>query len=107
MVKWNKPLLEMRRQRDLLHGPPFKLLDVEVLLRHPTQSPSYRQCFPRPSATAWAKERPATDKRHFQRPQREEDPKLIIRLVGQVITMSLETVRIGEGLPELGLENRE
>ena len=33
-------------------------------------------------------------------PNREEDPEYILRLVGQVITVSLETVDIVKGLPE-------
>ena len=34
-------------------------------------------------------------------PNREEDPEYILRLIGQVITVSLETVDIVKGLPEL------
>jgi len=36
-------------------------------------------------------------------PNREDDPKYILRLIGQVVTVSLETVRIVEALPDLGL----
>jgi predicted helicase len=36
-------------------------------------------------------------------PNREDDPKAILRLLGQVITVSLETIRIVEALPDLGL----
>ena len=34
-------------------------------------------------------------------PNRAEDPEYILRLIGQVITVSLETVEIVDGLPEL------
>jgi predicted helicase len=34
-------------------------------------------------------------------PNREDDPEYIARLIGQVVTVSLETVRIVKGLPEL------
>ncbi|MDP3047542.1 MAG: type ISP restriction/modification enzyme, partial [Chloroflexota bacterium] len=35
-------------------------------------------------------------------PNRHEDPQYILRLIGQVITISLETVKIVEGLPPCG-----
>jgi predicted helicase len=35
-------------------------------------------------------------------PNRPEDPQYIVRLVGKVITVSLETVKVVEGLPGLG-----
>ena len=35
-------------------------------------------------------------------PNREDDEEYIVRLVGKVVTVSLETVEIVEGLPELG-----
>ena len=35
-------------------------------------------------------------------PNRAEDPEYIVRLVGKVVAVSLETVEIVEGLPELG-----
>ena len=35
-------------------------------------------------------------------PNRPDDPQYIIRLVGKVITVSLETVKVVEGLPGLG-----
>ena len=34
-------------------------------------------------------------------PNRLDDPQYIIRLVGKVITVSLETVKVVEGLPGL------
>ena len=36
-------------------------------------------------------------------PNREDDPEYILRLVGQVIHVSLETVKIVKALPELGV----
>ncbi len=36
-------------------------------------------------------------------PNREDDPRAILRLLGQVIYVSVETVRIIESLPDLGL----
>ncbi len=46
-----------------------------------------------------------TDKRSgiTSDPNRRDDPEYIVRLVGQVITVSLETQRIIAGLPDLGL----
>jgi predicted helicase len=43
-----------------------------------------------------------TDKRSgiTSDPNREDDPKYIVRLVGQVIRVSVETVRIVKGLPK-------
>ena len=36
-------------------------------------------------------------------PNRGDDPQYIVRLIGKVISVSLETVEIVEGLPELGV----
>ena len=68
---------------------------------------------PRPSTTAWATAPPSTwvvdryrvrvDKRSgiVNDPNRLDDPQYIVRLVGKVITVSLETVKIVKGLPGL------
>ena len=40
--------------------------------------------------------------RHYD-PNRADDPQYILRLVGQVITVSLETVKVVGALPPLGL----
>ena len=40
-------------------------------------------------------------------PNRADDPQYIVRLLGKVISVSLETVEIVEGLPELGIEKAE
>jgi len=47
----------------------------------------------------------STDKRSgiTNDPNRSDDPQYIVRLVGQVVTVSLETVKIVKGLPALGL----
>ena len=46
-----------------------------------------------------------TDKRSgiVNDPNRAEDPEYIVRLIGKVISVSLETVKIVEGLPNLGV----
>ncbi len=33
-------------------------------------------------------------------PNREDDPEYIVRLVGQVVRVSVETVKVVKGLPE-------
>jgi predicted helicase len=47
----------------------------------------------------------STDKRSgiTNDPNRLDDEEYIVRLIKQVITVSLETVKIVEGLPDLGL----
>ena len=49
----------------------------------------------------------STDKRSgiTNDPNRPDDPQYIVRLVAQVITVSLETVKIVRALPPLGLSN--
>lgn len=39
----------------------------------------------------------------FSGPNREDAPRYIVRLIGKVITVSLETVDIVEGVPNLGV----
>lgn len=36
-------------------------------------------------------------------PNRAEDPEYIVRLICEVITVSLETVKVVNGLPSLGM----
>ena len=59
------------------------------------------------SALEWVIDqyRVKTDKRSgiVNDPNRGDDPEYIVRLVGKVISVSLETVEIVEGLPELGV----
>ena len=40
-------------------------------------------------------------------PNREDDPQYIVNLIGKVITVSLETMEIVEGLPKLGIPEKE
>ena len=40
-------------------------------------------------------------------PNRLDDPRYIVKLIQKVITVSLETVEIVEGLPVLGISERE
>jgi predicted helicase len=51
----------------------------------------------------------STDKRSgiTNDPNREDDPTYILRLIGQVISVSLETVRIVKSLPAMGLPSSE
>jgi predicted helicase len=37
------------------------------------------------------------------KPNRPDDPEYIVRFLGQVITVSLETVKVVKGLPPLGM----
>ena len=59
------------------------------------------------SALEWVIDqyRVKTDKRSgiLNDPNRADDPEYIVRLIGQVIAVSLETVEIVEGLPDLGV----
>ena len=50
-----------------------------------------------------------TDKRSgiVNDPNRADDPQYIVRLIGKVISVSLETVKIVAGLPELGIGEEE
>jgi predicted helicase len=47
----------------------------------------------------------STDKRSgiTNDPNRADDPQYVVRLIGQVVTVSLETVKIVQALPPLGL----
>jgi predicted helicase len=47
----------------------------------------------------------STDKRSgiTNDPNRDDDPQYIVRLIGQIITVSLETMKIVRGLPDLGI----
>lgn len=47
-----------------------------------------------------------TDKRSgiVNDPNRADDPQYILRIIGKVISVSLETVKVVEGLPELGID---
>jgi predicted helicase len=51
----------------------------------------------------------STDKRSgiTNDPNRADDPQYIFRLIGQVITVSLETMKTVRALPDLGIEPQE
>ena len=59
------------------------------------------------SALEWVIDqyRVKTDKRSgiVNDPNRADDPQYIVKLIGKVITVSLETVEVVEGLPDLGV----
>ena len=59
------------------------------------------------SALEWVIDqyRVKTDKRSgiVNDPNRLDDPRYIVKLIGRVIAVSLETVEIVEGLPDLGV----
>ena len=63
------------------------------------------------SALEWVIDqyRVKTDKRSgiTNDPNRADDPQYILRLLGKVISVSLETVELVAGLPELGIEKAE
>ena len=50
----------------------------------------------------------STDKRSgiTNDPNREDDPQYIFRLIGQVITVSLETMKLIKGLPQLHIHQQ-
>jgi predicted helicase len=60
------------------------------------------------SALEWVvdKYRVSTDKRSgiVNDPNREDDPEYIVRLVGQVVTVSVETVRLVRELAAMGID---
>ena len=80
----------------MLAGIPAKALDYRLGNR---------------SALEWVIDqyRVKTDKRSgiVNDPNRGDDPQYIVKLIGKVIAVSLETVRIVEGLPELGATTDE
>jgi predicted helicase len=51
----------------------------------------------------------STDKRSgiTNDPNRLDDPQYIVRLIGRVITVSLETMKIIRALPDLGIEAQQ
>ncbi len=78
--------------------------DFLTLAGIPPETFDYRQG--NRSALDWIIDRyqVRTDKRSgiVNDPNQSDDPQYIVRLVGKVITVSLETVKVVEGLPELG-----
>lgn len=91
-IIWLKPVLSIRYNDFLtLRGVPAKALEYKLGSR---------------SALGWIIEeyRVTVDPRSGIRndPNRADDPKHILRLLGKIITVSLETVAVVEGLPGLG-----
>jgi predicted helicase len=68
---------------------------------------TYEYCLGNRSALEWVIDQyqVSTDKRSgiTNDPNRQDDPTCILRLIGQVVTVSLETVKIVRSLPPLGL----
>ena len=91
----------MRLARD---RKSLKVNDSLTLAEIPAEAFEYR--LGNRSALEWVidKYRVKEDKRSSIRsdPNRAADPEYIVRLVGQVIHVSVETVRIVKGLPGLG-----
>ena len=67
---------------------------------------TYEYCLGNRSALEWIIDQYqiSTDKRSgiINDPNRADDPTYILRLIGQVVTVSLETVKIVGELPEIG-----
>ena len=90
-MKFSKDKTQLRYNDYLtLEGIPLEVFDYRLGNR---------------SALEWVVDqyRVKTDKRSgiVNNPNREEDPEYILRLIGQVITVSSETVDIVKGLPAL------
>jgi predicted helicase len=68
---------------------------------------TFEYCLGNRSALDWVIDQyeVSTDKRSgiTNDPNREDDPEYILRLIGQVIYVSLETVKIVAALPALGI----
>ncbi len=106
---WNPPdaPLDLRVERMKYRPNEGKIRynDVLILEGIPKEVEDYR--LGHRSALGWVVDqyRVKTDKRSgiVNDPNRDDDPKSILRLIGQVITVSLETVEIVNNLPDLGL----
>jgi predicted helicase len=100
--KLNWRVAKMRLSKDkatLIYNDFLTLSDI------PKETYNYR--LGNRSALEWVIDQyqVSTDKRSgiTNDPNRADDPEYIVRLVGQVITVSLETVKIVNALPSLGL----
>jgi predicted helicase len=101
--KLNWRVTKMRLSKDkttLIYNDFLTLSDI------PKETYDYR--LGNRSALEWVVDQyqVSTDKRSGipNDPNRDDDPQYILRLVGQVITVSLETVSIVNSLPTLNLE---
>lgn len=99
-LDWRVVRMKLARDKRALRYNDFLTLD-----RIPPETFDYR--LGNRSALEWVVDQYqlATDKRSgiTNDPNRADDPQYILRLIGQVITVSLETVRIVRALPDLGI----
>ena len=100
-LDWRVEKMRLSRDRTQIKYNDFLTLDGI-----PAKTFDYR--LGNRSALEWVIDqyRVKTDRRSgiVNDPNRADDPEYIVRLVGKVVAVSLETVGIVEGLPELGIE---
>ena len=100
MLDWRVEKMRLSKDKTQLHYNSFLTLDGI-----PGEVFDYR--LGNRSALEWVIDqyRVKTDKRSgiVNDPNRGDDPQYIVRLIGKVISVSLETVKIVESLPELGI----
>ena len=99
-LDWRVDKMRLSKDRTQLRYNDFLTLDGI-----PAEAFNYR--LGNRSALEWIIDqyRVKTDKRSriVNDPNRADDPQYIVRLIGKVISVSLETVKIVQGLPELGV----
>ncbi len=99
-LDWRVEKMRLSKDKTQLRYNSFLTLDGI-----PSEAFAYR--LGNRSALEWVIDqyRVKTDKRSgiVNDPNRGDDPQYIVRLIGKVITVSLETVEIVESLPELGI----
>ena len=99
-LDWRVEKMRLSKDKTQLRYNDFLTLDGI-----PAEAINYR--LGNRSALEWVIDqyRVKTDKRSgiVNDPNRADDPQYIVRLIGKVISVSLETVKIVEGLPELGV----
>ncbi len=100
-LDWRVEKMRLSKDRTQLRYNSFLTLDGI-----PSEAFNYR--LGNRSALDWVIDqyRVKTDKRSgiVNDPNRADDPQYILRLIGKVISVSLETVKVVEGLPELGID---
>ncbi len=100
-LDWRVEKMRLSKDRTQLRYNSFLTLDGI-----PSEAFDYR--LGNRSALEWVIDqyRVKTDKRSgiVNDPNRTDDPQYILRLIGKVISVSLETVEIVAGLPELGID---
>ena len=101
--------LNWRVEKMALSKDKSKLRYNEFLTLSGIPAEAYEYRLGNRSALEWVVDqyRVSTDKRSgiVNDPNREDDPEYIVRLVGQVVTVSVETVRLVRELVGLGIEN--